>query len=62
MSGSILLLPLYLFMVWTVNGFTFLLTPCSRAPLDNMPVPQALQKFFKLYGTLRFITVFTIAV
>jgi len=44
------------------DGFTFLPTPCSRAPLDNIPVPKLFQKFFILYGTLRFIAVFTTAV
>jgi hypothetical protein len=48
---------------WTCFTYllTYLLTPCSRAPIEKLTGPQLLLKFPVFYGTRRFITAFTSA-
>ena len=40
---------------------TYLLTPCSRVLLDKLTESAASQEIPRIYGTRRFITVFTSA-
>jgi hypothetical protein len=41
------------------GNYKYLLTPCSRVPIEKLTGLQAVKKFPAFYGTRRFITAFT---
>jgi len=49
----IYLLTLFIYLL------TYLLTPCSRVLLEKLTGSQLVNKFPAIYGTRKFITVFT---